>query len=228
MGRYWIYPKAAMTDEQLLEVINNQFNVGEEYFKPLDTQIQYADLEKTLNQLISEYKLSEEKLVAWYPYYMTQRYIENQDPKYPDYWYVRLHFSEAFDYNINFSADSGALISWVRVPKGYYDEKEPAAFTTGLNNNTTKHTDEEIVKAAETYVTNVILKDGVTIAGSKITQRFDEFNYGGGLISDCKGVYVTVTLSGADVYRIAVLEDDLSIQRVETQSSILQSGGDKE
>jgi hypothetical protein len=132
-GKYWIYPKVAMTDEQLLEIIEKQFNVGEEYFQPLDTQIQYADLDKTLNNLILEYNISDKNLEEYYPYYMTVRYIDGWVLKYPDYWYVRMHFSEGYDYNIQFYAESGTLISWTRIPKDYYDEKEPAAFTTSLN-----------------------------------------------------------------------------------------------
>jgi hypothetical protein len=218
-GKYWIYPKAAMTDEQLLEIIEKQFNVGEEYFQPLDTQIQYADLDKTLNKLILEYNLSDKNLEEYYPYYMTYRYIKGGAFNYPDYWYVRMHFFEDYDYNIKFFAEGGALISWTRIPKDYYDEKEPAAFTTSINNNKTEHTEEEVIKAAEAYVAAVILKNGITVASSNVLQKFDKFYYGGGLISECNGVYVNVFLSNNESYRIAVLTDDLSIQSVESQSS---------
>lgn len=213
--RYWIYPKNTMTKEQILQIIDIKFGkIPTQYYQPLAEQIPYVDVAKTGQQLVHEYGASDYTVDTAYAYYWSTR----GTPSTPidtirDMWTARLHFTKGNDYEVIFNAGDGSFISWTCYPPGYFGEKEPSDFLKKDNMDTVNHTDEEMLEAAKTFITNKLLKDGVTIKESYLetldyTPRFFSEYYG-------KGKIAVITLSTGDIYNVSVMENDLLIQKLQ-------------
>jgi hypothetical protein len=216
--RYWIYPKTSMTDEQLLQIIEAQFNVSEEYYQPLETQIQYDEVKGIAEKLAKELHLSEHTTKACYSNYWSGRANKNIILGKPnDYWLARLHFSDGYDYNVTFNAVDGGFISWFRCPEGYYAEKEPADFSLEVTERTDiTYSDNEIIEAAKAYLSATFLKDDSIISEAYEDPNEVEKIFGGqGLVMEASGKIVNMALSSGEKFRVTVLINDLSIQSVE-------------
>jgi len=211
--RYWIYPTATMTEEQLLQIIEVQFFVPQEYYQPLAEQLQYDKVEEVVQKLVLDYGIANTAPDMCYPSYWSGRYSKSPIGR-RDYWSAKLHFDEGHDYNIYFNADDGSFISWFRCPVGYYAENEPSDFSLEItDNNVVLHTDEEINEAAVSFVSEELLKDGITISETSVNaNEFHTLGGGGGLVIKGEGKNVSVTLSTGDIYQVSIMKNDLSIQ----------------
>lgn len=196
-----ILPEAPMDDGQLLQYLDAQMEgVPPESYLPLEDEIAYRELPSHLQREIEAYQLGDQTLPDYTAILSTS--VGEARTASQEAWAVTLLYPEGDQYVITLDAGTGALKSWLRWPAGTFtgetlpEVSEPA--------ESPERSPEELKAAAAGYLEQTIPGDWeIAEIQAEETSRFLE-GYGASR-------RVSVTLKDGRKYRLALLEQDLSV-----------------
>jgi len=211
---YCFFPVASMTEEQLLQYTDFYFggDKNKEYYQPLEHEIQYKDTFDVAKKYAKAYGLSKHEIDNIYVYYSSGRSPYRTDTV-NSIWRVLLHYKDDFDYSIDFSALDGHFLNWKRYPKGYLSEE--LASSSNLNQpspTNISYSYEDIQRAAENYILEYIVEDGVQIKEAFVSRR-DDYTPDYGLEFKGNDLYknISVTLTNDFQCNVQIIANDLSV-----------------
>lgn len=216
-GDFLILPKNTMSDEQLLQIIQNEYRkIDDKYLHPLLDQIQYNDAASFAQLYAKQFDLIHQEQAAFLvkDYYTARSdtsTMNNLAP--PDTWIVWMHYPQIeetkFDYAIYIDADSGDFIEWQIIPYGSFSEDEPEPVIPYSQNISRQK--QDILDTAINYVNNTdyFRERSIIYANSNMIVYNTIF----GASVDC---YIQ---DENDRYFITVLMEDLAIYEVRKSQS---------
>lgn len=167
--KVWLYPMWEMTEEQLLQIIDEQYGkLAKEDYLPKEGQLSAGDAQERTERLLADF-ITEEDAEQIYLVY-TSYPGKGLTPT--DQWTAYVHMKNGGnDYAITFDADRGALKSWERKPSQFYTEegydRQPEEAVLKQ-----KATDEQIVEAVREYLAH-ISTEGYALDSLLETEAFD-------------------------------------------------------
>lgn len=205
--KVWVYPRREMSEEQILQVIEEQYgDLPEETYLPGEGQSGVSDARSRAEELLADYVTDGEAEQIYLLY--SSHADTGMTP--PDRWTAYIHMKNGEnDYLVRFLADTGSLTAWEKKPVGYFTEE---GYRIAEENTVSEGsvTDEQLTQAAREYLETVSAKDD-TIDSSWETAEF-------AVSGSAQGTATVLVNMGDETWNLFICTEDLSMEGVAVSS----------